>query len=50
VTTIGIEIQVICHECRETMTLQGSNEQGSTFLCPICFVQVTIRLRQGEAK
>lgn len=47
---INIEVQLICHTCRDTMKLDGSNEQESTFTCPVCSRTVTIRMRKGAIR
>ena len=46
---MGILIQVICDACRDTMKLDGSNEQGSTFTCPKCMATVIVRLKENVA-
>ncbi len=43
-------IQVICHACRGTMKLDGSNEQGSTFTCPTCLTTVTVRIAREDVQ
>ncbi len=39
-------IQVICTQCRETMTLEGTNKQGSAFECPTCGFVIVVRLKK----
>lgn len=45
---MNLQIQVICRTCRDTMVLDGTNDQGSTFTCPRCLASVVVRLEKPE--